>query len=275
MFVKKMFPKKKRATKGQQQDAADEEGKNYESADDFAGSSNNGGALSPTPRGNLTPVEREYVPLDIHKPVLTETGYEPVSTVRAFHESGDEKFTFVVAKGSADSWKTLRSSFEDKYGPFDHEPTSPHPLICWFARCPKDLDRVDVVEELVRTRDKLARRDKSRPDKDLVVASVFFADPTFEHDQTALDPFQETFDHLAMKSVVNKDSVFVFFLSELWFRDQQGQKMVDEAEATLAASGAAFAAALAEKDKTIAEERATRAAAEERVRELEQQLACK
>ena len=263
MFLKKMLLKKKRATKGQQQDAAYEERKYDASVDDNERIDNNGDASRPTQGGNLTPAERKIVPLEIHERVLTETGYKLVSTVC-------DKFAFVVAEGSADSWETLSLSFEGKRGPFEREPRGAHCLICWFARCPQDLDSADALNELIRARDKLAHHDKHP-----VVASVFFANPTLENDETALDPFQEKFKSLAMKSAVDENSVFVFFLYELWFRDQQGQKMVNEAEAALAKERAAIAeerAAIAEERATLAEERA---AAEERVRELEQQLASK
>ena len=197
-----------------------------------------------------------FASLRLVDPVLTETGYTPVS-------AQDPESPFFVAEGSAISWIQLYQSFEGKYGPVeDRAPKGSHRIIGWFARCPEDLERDDVVGELARARDEY---DSS----DVPIACVFFADPHLERDRSVLDPFDDAFAALTMKKVVEDQSIFVFYLSQFWYRKHLGEMLLKKAEAALAEKDAALAAA--EERAKVLEKRAEEL--ENLTRELEKQLA--
>ena len=145
--------------------------------------------------------------------VLKEKNYTFVTEVPSV--AGGRLKRGIVGEGDAAAWERLCRSFDERYFPVDaHAPTGDHHIIGWFARCPEDLERTDIVEALVRARDE--HRELS---KEVVVPCVFFADPLDEHQKGPLDPFKKVFPTSTMKTVADTHSVFVFYLSQFWLRD--------------------------------------------------------
>eukprot|EP00635_Sarcinochrysidales_sp_CCMP3193_P001464 CAMPEP_0118893628 /NCGR_PEP_ID=MMETSP1166-20130328/2759_1 /TAXON_ID=1104430 /ORGANISM="Chrysoreinhardia sp, Strain CCMP3193" /LENGTH=299 /DNA_ID=CAMNT_0006832457 /DNA_START=94 /DNA_END=993 /DNA_ORIENTATION=+ len=213
-------------------------------------------AASVKPHAFFTPVVQPQIKDDraqwhpLFSNVLWENDYTFVQTLPSVAgDRNDALKCAVVAEGSRASWERLCASFEFRYGPFDdHAPTDDHHVIGWFARCPEDLERSDLVEELAHA------RNEHRGSKQ-VVACVFFPDPLDDHDDGALDPFflprlygKDAHRSFAMKPAVDEHSVFVFYVSEYWFRDRQGQNLLKKLDEDLATAETA----LAEKDDDLA-----------------------
>ena len=65
----------------------------------------------------------------------------------------------------------------------------------------------------------------------------FFADPLDDHDRGALDPFfygDDLFPSLTMKTVIDEQSIFLFYVSQFYFRDRQGHKLLAKKNSAIA-----------------------------------------